>query len=105
MGVAEVAGLDVQAQARTTCGDRNPAVGDAGTVGRVVVLADVGLSQPRAAMKSWLDGRAEVTPQDLHAVFGPVIAHRIFFTPVYEMRRSEIAAQLTARILATVASP
>lgn len=58
-----------------------------------------------ARVSAWLEGRSDVTPQDLHAVFEPVVAHRVFFTPVYEMRRAEIAAQLMARILATVTSP
>ena len=54
---------------------------------------------------AWLAGRTEVIPEDLHTVFEPVVAHRVFFTPIYEMRRSEIAGQLMGRILETVASP
>ena len=54
---------------------------------------------------AWLAGRSEVLPGDLHTVFEPVVAHRIFFSPIYEMRRSEFAALLTATILDTVASP
>ena len=58
-----------------------------------------------ARVAAWLAGRSEIVPEDLHTVFEPVVAHRIFFTPIYEMRRSEIAGQLTARILEAVASP
>lgn len=58
-----------------------------------------------ARVAAWLADRAEVVPGDLHSVFEPVVAHRIFFTPIYEMRRIEIAGQLMARILETVASP
>lgn len=58
-----------------------------------------------ARVAAWLAGRSEVLPGDLHTVFEPVVAHRIFFSPIYEMRRSEIGAQLAARILDTVASP
>ena len=58
-----------------------------------------------ARVTAWLAGRSEVVPRDLHAVSGTVVAHRIFFSPICEMRRSEIAAQLMARILETVASP
>ncbi|MCY4467366.1 MAG: MoxR family ATPase [Thiotrichales bacterium] len=58
-----------------------------------------------ARVAAWLAGRSEVLPGDLHAVFEPVVAHRIFFSPIYEMRRSEIAAPLVTKILATVASP
>ena len=58
-----------------------------------------------ARVAAWLAGRSEVVPEDLHTVFEPVVAHRIFFTPIYEMRRSEIAAQFVTKILETVASP
>ena len=58
-----------------------------------------------ARVAAWLAGRTEVVPEDLHAVFEPVIAHRIFFTPIHEMRRPEIAGRLMARIIETVASP
>ena len=58
-----------------------------------------------ARVAAWLAGRNEVVPEDLHAVFEPTVAHRIFFTPLYEMRRSEIAGRLATGILETVASP
>ena len=58
-----------------------------------------------ARVAAWLAGRTEVVPEDIHTVFEPAVAHRIFFTPIYEMRRSEIAGRLMARILETVASP
>ena len=54
---------------------------------------------------AWLNGRDYVTPEDLHAVFEATIAHRVFFTPVYEMRRAELALAFTRRILDTVAAP
>ena len=58
-----------------------------------------------ARVAAWLAGRNEVVPEDLHTVFEPAVAHRIFLTPLYEMRRSEIAGRLAAGILETVASP
>ena len=58
-----------------------------------------------ARVAAWLEGRSSVLPDDLHTVYGPVVAHRIFFTPMYEMRRSEFAALLTTKIIETVASP
>ena len=58
-----------------------------------------------ARVAAWLADRSEILPEDLHTVFEPVVAHRIFFTPVYEMRRSDIAGRLMTRILETVASP
>ena len=58
-----------------------------------------------ARVSAWLAGRSEVVPEDLQAVFEPVVGHRIFFSPIYEMRRSGIVARLTEKILETVASP
>ena len=58
-----------------------------------------------ARVAAWLSGRAEVVPEDIHTVFEPALAHRIFLTPIYEMRRSEIAGRLVDAILEAVASP
>ncbi len=58
-----------------------------------------------ARVAAWLAGRAEVVPEDIHAVFEPAIAHRIFLSPMYEIRRSEIVGPFVATILATVTSP
>ena len=58
-----------------------------------------------ARVAAWLAGRTEVVPEDVHTVFEPTVAHRIFFTPIYEMRRTEIAGRLVTAILETVASP
>jgi len=58
-----------------------------------------------ARVAAWLAGRSEVVPEDIHTVFEPTIAHRIFFNPIYEMRRSEIAGPFTSAILEAIASP
>ena len=58
-----------------------------------------------ARVAAWLAGRSEVLPEDLHTVFEPVVAHRIFLTPIYEMRRADVVAGLMGKILDTVASP
>lgn len=58
-----------------------------------------------ARVTAWLDGRSHVTPEDVQAVFVEVIAHRLCFAPVYEMRRHDIAAPLMAAIVARVAAP
>ncbi len=58
-----------------------------------------------ARVRAWLDGRAYVVPEDVHAVFAPALQHRIHFTPVYEMRRAEIAPALVRKILDSVAAP
>ncbi|MBS1171593.1 MAG: putative MoxR protein [Proteobacteria bacterium] len=58
-----------------------------------------------ARVAAWLDGRDFLTPEDLRAVFGEAIGHRVFFTPVYEMRRSQIAPRLMRQVLDRVAAP
>jgi MoxR-like ATPase len=58
-----------------------------------------------ARVAAWLDGRDHLVPEDVHAVFAPSLVHRIYFTPVYEMRRTEIADALVAGILARVGAP
>ena len=58
-----------------------------------------------ARVAAWLDGRGHVTPEDVQAVFHEVIAHRLVYQPVYEMRRQEISARLMAGIVGSVAAP
>ena len=58
-----------------------------------------------ARVAAWLADRTEVVPEDVHVVFEPAVAHRLFFSPIHEMRRAEIAGRLVAGILETVASP
>jgi len=58
-----------------------------------------------ARVAAWLDGRDYVTPEDLQAVFGETIAHRLCYQPVYEMRRHEISPRLISGILSSVAAP
>jgi MoxR-like ATPase len=58
-----------------------------------------------ARVAAWLQGRGYVTPEDVQAVFVDVLAHRLCFQPVYELRRQDISAPLMAGILAQVAAP
>jgi MoxR-like ATPase len=58
-----------------------------------------------ARVRAWLDGREFVVPEDVQAVVEPALAHRIHFTPLYEMRRAEIAPALVRAILKRVAAP
>ena len=46
-----------------------------------------------------------MVPEDIQRVFFETLAHRVFFTPVYELRRSEVSAQLMDRILHSIAAP
>lgn len=58
-----------------------------------------------ARVVAWLEGRDHLRPEDLHAVLPSVLGHRVFFTPVYELRRAELAPALVARIMDRVAAP
>ena len=58
-----------------------------------------------ARVQAWLSGRAYLTPEDIQSVFRETVAHRIFFTPVYEMRREAIAGELIGQIVQKVAAP
>lgn len=58
-----------------------------------------------ARVRAWLEGRDMIVPEDLRAVFPEVMAHRIFFDPVYEMRREEIASALCRAAFETVPAP
>ncbi|MGA0609781.1 AAA family ATPase [Caldimonas sp. KR1-144] len=58
-----------------------------------------------ARVVAWLRGRGHVEPDDVREVLQPVLAHRIFFAPAYELRRAELAGPLIDRIAAAVAAP
>lgn len=58
-----------------------------------------------ARVAAWLDGRSMAVPEDVRAVFFETMAHRIFFEPVYEMRRETIARQLIDALFETVPVP
>lgn len=54
---------------------------------------------------AWMDDRDYVIPEDVHAVLPSALGHRIFFQPIYELRRSEISPELIRSIMNVVASP
>jgi MoxR-like ATPase len=58
-----------------------------------------------ARVNAWLNGREAILPEDIHAVFHETIAHRLVFSPVYEMRRTEIARELLTNTIAAIAAP
>ena len=58
-----------------------------------------------ARVNAWLNERSSVTPTDIHAVFHETVAHRLVFNPVYEMRRTVIARDLTNSILNVIKAP
>jgi MoxR-like ATPase len=64
------------------------------------------MSLMRAArVVAWLAGRTHLLPEDIYRVVPATLGHRVFFTPVYELRRAEIADALVAKILEKVPTP
>lgn len=58
-----------------------------------------------ARVAAWLDGRNMVVPEDLRAVFFETMAHRIFLSPIYELRRDAIVQELIKQLFARVPAP
>ncbi|HYN54075.1 MAG TPA: MoxR family ATPase [Methylotenera sp.] len=58
-----------------------------------------------ARVNAWMNERSAVLPEDIHAVFHSTVAHRLVFSPIYEMRRTEIAREMLAGIVNAVAAP
>jgi len=58
-----------------------------------------------ARVVAWLAGRSYLVPDDVRSIVPSVLGHRVFFTPVYELRRSQIADALVAQILERVPTP
>lgn len=65
----------------------------------------MGMLLRAARVNAWLNNREAVLPDDIHAVFHEVIAHRVVFSPVYEMRRTEIAREMLSGIVNAIAAP
>jgi MoxR-like ATPase len=64
------------------------------------------MSLMRAArVVAWFAGRTHLIPGDIYAVVPATLGHRVFFTPVYELRRGEISEALIAKILEKVPTP
>jgi MoxR-like ATPase len=58
-----------------------------------------------ARVVAWLAGRTHLIPEDIHAVLPAALGHRVFFTPIYELRRAELADALAQAIMLRVAAP
>lgn len=58
-----------------------------------------------ARVAAWLNGRDMVVPEDVREVFHETMAHRVFFDPIYELRRDAIARQLVTSVFETVPAP
>ena len=61
------------------------------------------LAEPPALFND--DQPTAVLPEDIHEVFHSTVAHRLVFSPVYEMRRTEIAREMLTGIINTIATP
>lgn len=58
-----------------------------------------------AKVHAWLHGRNALFPEDLQAVYGVTMAHRIFLSPLYAYRKEELMPQLIFAILERIAAP
>ncbi len=58
-----------------------------------------------ARVTAWLNDRTAVVPEDIQEIFYETIAHRIFLTPTWEMRRQQLIEPLITGILQAVSSP
>lgn len=65
----------------------------------------VGALVRAARVRAWLEGRDMVLPEDVRAVFAPVMAHRIFLDPIYEPRRERIVRALCGQVFEKVPAP
>ena len=65
----------------------------------------MGMLLKAARVHAWLMERDSLYPEDLHAVFHEIIAHRLVFNAMYETRRTALARELTANILSSIAVP
>jgi MoxR-like ATPase len=58
-----------------------------------------------ARTRAWLEGREYVVPEDVAAVFRPVMGHRIFLAPAFEARRDSLVPALINAAFAVVPTP
>ena len=65
----------------------------------------ISMMMKTARVNAWLNNRTSVLPEDIHAIFHETIAHRLVFNPIYELRRTEIARELSNEILSKVSTP
>lgn len=92
---------------------RRPAETGLTVEGVDLARAVVGGASPRgmsylvraARVRAWLEGRTMLLPDDIRAVFKPVVAHRIFLAPVHEPRRDRIVPALCRSLFDRIASP
>lgn len=78
-------------------------------IGRLIVSGasprGISMMMKCARVNAWLNNRSSVLPEDIHSIFHETIAHRLVFNPVYELRRTEIAREMTHEMLNKVSAP
>ena len=65
----------------------------------------MGMLMRASKVAAWIHGRDSLTPEDIHTVLNETIAHRVFFTPVYELHRGEIITELMSQMINQIAAP
>lgn len=65
----------------------------------------MGMLLKAARVHAWLMNRESLYPEDIHAVFHEIVAHRLAFSSMYESRRTQLSRELTSHILDKVAVP
>lgn len=58
-----------------------------------------------AKVSAWLAGHEDLTPDHLRSVFHEVVAHRVFFTPIYELQRARLGRAFSEAVLRGVPAP
>ncbi|MFV0477143.1 MAG: AAA family ATPase [Parahaliea sp.] len=58
-----------------------------------------------ARVRAWLEGRDMLIPEDIRAVFGPVMGHRLFLDPIYELQREQLLPLLLQGVFQHVPTP
>lgn len=65
----------------------------------------VSMMMRAARVAAWLDDREYLVPEDILNIFRETIAHRVFFNPVYELRRAALVDELLDGIRQRIAVP
>lgn len=65
----------------------------------------MGMLMRAAKVCAWLQGRDSLIPEDIHSILYETIAHRIFFSPIYELHRGEIITGLLDQLVSSIVAP
>ena len=65
----------------------------------------MGMLMRASKVAAFIHGRDSLTPEDIHSVLNEIIAHRVFFAPVYELHRGEVVTELMSQMINQIAAP